>query len=645
MDGMNRTGAAGGFSNRKAQASLPVPLPAPLRLNLGCGRDVREGFVNVDLFSDEPAVVQMDISRLELPDECADYVLASDVLEHFPHRRVPEVLREWARVLKPGGIIEVRCPSLRLQMQAYLRGDWSADVASYMIFGGQTNPGDYHCVGFDETSIQVHLAKAGFEVFELVRYDFPQDKGFINLNMAAKARKKPRSNAEGEGLGIVWEGTQFKFHSLALVNREHCFNLVRSGLPVRLLPYEQEDFSPIGNQKYEALARCDERFSGPLVAPPAPIWIRHTWPPMKTRPVGAGKWVVMQPWEYTAIPTEFVDIFKQTDEVWTPSHYCRASFVNSGVAESKVHVVPNGIDPAVFKPTGSRYPVATRKRFRFLFVGGTIARKGIDILLSAYTKVFTANEDVCLVIKDMGGGSFYRGQTAQEMITRLANLPNAPEIEYIDRMLDESEIPALYRSCHAFVSPYRGEGFCLPALEAMACGLPVIVTEGGATDDFVDESVGWRVPARLVSIGHMVCNMPAEHDVGFLEPDVEALAAKLQDVVTHPELVIEKGLRAQYRARREWTWEQATRQLLSRIEVLSGVQMTERKAKLSDSGLDADGWLGLAFSECEQGELQAGMQAYMQAIRLGDYRPEFAAVVLQSMGRHCFDDAFRLAMR
>ena len=59
-----------------------------------------------------------------------------------------------------------------------------------MIFGGQTNPGDYHCVAFDENSIRKHLQKAGFYVIEYVEEDIPQDKGFINLNMTVKAIKQ-----------------------------------------------------------------------------------------------------------------------------------------------------------------------------------------------------------------------------------------------------------------------------------------------------------------------------------------------------------------------------------------------------------------------------------------------------------------------
>ena len=58
-----------------------------------------------------------------------------------------------------------------------------------MIFGGQTNPGDYHCVAFDETSIKAHLTKSGFTVIDFQEEDIPQDKGFINLNMTVKASK------------------------------------------------------------------------------------------------------------------------------------------------------------------------------------------------------------------------------------------------------------------------------------------------------------------------------------------------------------------------------------------------------------------------------------------------------------------------
>ncbi len=209
--GMNRDASdevADGFSCRRATGVMPSPLPSPLILNLGCGEDIRPDMVNIDLFSDRPEVVGMDVRRLDLPDACADVILASDILEHFSHREVDTVLAEWARVLKPGGEIIVRCPSLRLQVQAYMRGDWDADVASYMIFGGQTNPGDYHTMGFDQRSIRAHLSRAGLDVYDVEERDIPQSAQLINLNMVVRARKAAAATTSNPGQATLGRATR-----------------------------------------------------------------------------------------------------------------------------------------------------------------------------------------------------------------------------------------------------------------------------------------------------------------------------------------------------------------------------------------------------------------------------------------------------
>ncbi len=305
----------GGFSNKKATGRLPVPLPKPLALNLGCGRDVKEGFVNIDLFSDNPNVVGMDVRKLELPDNCADFILASDILEHFPHRETDNILKEWARVLKPDAELMIRCPSLKLQAEAYMAGVWNADVASYMIFGGQTNPGDYHCAGFDERTITARLDKAAMDVIEILEHKLPQTRGYINLNMTVRAKKrvhapdktsnyyldeifgsnksKPEAIAGESGkqdnqseisafdfsggeqpaakienteelkpqLNIVWEGSQFVYHSLALINREMCYNIIKSGVAeVTAVPYENDAFEAGSSEKYNTPKKNDIRF-------------------------------------------------------------------------------------------------------------------------------------------------------------------------------------------------------------------------------------------------------------------------------------------------------------------------------------------------------------------------------------------------
>jgi glycosyltransferase involved in cell wall biosynthesis/predicted SAM-dependent methyltransferase len=647
-----------GFSNKKATGVMPNPLPERVFLNLGCGKDIRDGFINIDLFSDDPRVVYGDVRKLDLPDNSADLILASDILEHFSHRETQSILNEWARVLKPGGELIIRCPSLRLQVNAYVNGIWNADVASYMIFGGQTNPGDYHCVAFDEQSIKDKLHKAGLIVTEFYEEDTPQDRGFINLNMTVRAIKKkidqelfestplPEVIAQEEQQGstqnedffdiddllslsddlttsendiqneiianekeietnkpqlnIVWEGSQFVYHSLALINREHCLNIIETeAANLTIVPYEPDAFSPDLFPKYKKLKENDIRYKQDVpddVARLPYIWIRHQWPPKAEPPKGA-KWIIMQPWEYNVHLVDFVEIFKQAVEIWTPSNFSRQSFINSGIDFDKVQVIPNGIDPVLFKPFGEKYPLNTNKRLKFLYLGGTIYRKGFDILLSAYMQTFTANDDVCLVVKDMGGDSFYRGQTAKDMILRAKQNPNAPEIIYIDDSMSEEEIASLYRACDVFVSPYRGEGFSLPTLEAMACGLPVVVTRGGATDDFTDEKCAWYLPAEKINIGKTLDGKLFTNEAYLLEPDRDYLAATLKYIFANPTEVYSAGLIASSKARKFWTWRNSTIKLLSRIDYLQGTnlaQIAEKKLPVF-----ADDYIILGFAENE----------------------------------------------
>lgn len=648
-----------GFSNKKATGKMPNPLPERVYLNLGCGRDVREGFINIDLFSDDPRVVYGDVRKLDLPDNSVDLILASDILEHFSHRETQKILNEWARVLKPNGELIIRCPSLRLQAKAYINGVWDADVASYMIFGGQTNPGDYHCVGFDERSIKDKLHKAGLIVTEFYEEDTPQDKGFINLNMTVRAIKKKVSEElfeenpippvfveekESETISdevyfniddlealadikiqtkeekqesvaesiapqinIVWEGSQFVYHSLALINREHCLNIIETGAAnLTIVPYEPDAFSPDMFPKYKKLKENDIRYKPDVpdeIARLPYVWIRHQWPPKGEAPRGA-KWIIMQPWEYTCLLAEHAQIFKQADEIWTPSNYSRQSFINSGIDFDKVQVIPNGIDPKLFKPYGEKYPLNTRKRFKFLYLGGTIYRKGFDILLSAYLRTFTADDDVCLVVKDMGGDSFYRGQTAKEMILQAQQRANAPEIIYIEDSMSEEEIASLYRACNVFVSPYRGEGFSLPTLEAMACGLPVVVTKGGATDDFTDNECAWYLTAEKVSIGRTLDDKLFTQEAYLLEPSREQLAATLKYIFANPTEVYSSGIIASAKARKYWTWRNATIKLLARIDYLQGTNL----AKIAEQKLEvySDDYivLGLAESEFVKGNYE-----------------------------------------
>ena len=97
----------------------------PVKLNLGCGDKILDGYTNVDVASEragkQPDIV-CDIRRLEkFPDNYADEILEVHVDEHFWRWEVVEILREWVRVLKPGGKMILECPNLKSACEEFLR--------------------------------------------------------------------------------------------------------------------------------------------------------------------------------------------------------------------------------------------------------------------------------------------------------------------------------------------------------------------------------------------------------------------------------------------------------------------------------------------------------------------------------------------
>jgi FkbM family methyltransferase len=278
----------------------------------------------------------------------------------------------------------------------------------------------------------------------------------------------------------------------------------------------------------------------------------------------------MQPWEYGSVPKARVaPLTHEVDEVWACSRYVRDCYLAAGIPADQVHVVHNGVDCQRFHPAAPPLPLPTQKPFKFLFVGGTLQRKGIDVLLDAWARTFSDKDDVCLVIKDMGVGSFYKGQTAEHLIAQHQQRPGAAEIVYLDQNLSEAELAGLYTACDCLVHPYRGEGFALPIAEAMACALPVIVTAGGAADDFCDSETAWLIPARRVSFPERRVGTIETVDLPWLlEPDVETLARHLKEVVARPAEVRARGWRGCERIRQRFSWAHAAEVVEQRLRAL-----------------------------------------------------------------------------
>ncbi len=380
---------------------------------------------------------------------------------------------------------------------------------------------------------------------------------------------------------VAWEGDPEGLHSLARVNRALCRALVDRGHDLGLI----WDSKTNGDAKPERLP-LDDRLAARLgrgpAGGPARVHVRHQWPPKLERPP-SGRWVLMQPWEYGSIPKAWLPALRHVDEVWAYSRSVRDCYLDAGMPAGRVHVIPLGVDPEVFRPGVAPLALPPGPDLRFVFVGGTIFRKGIDVLLSAFGRAFGPSDGVRLVVKDMGTRSFYRGQTAEARVAKLRE--EGYSVEYIDRDLGEQEMAGLYAACDCLVHPFRGEGFGLPIVEAMACGLPVIVTGAGPVLDYATEETAFFIPARRGMFAE--CRVGDLETIGrpwLWEPDQDALVEHLRRVAADPASARAKGSAASAWIREHFTWARTAEAVERRLHALAAEEEVIEAGRVSAPG-------------------------------------------------------------
>lgn len=303
------------------------------------------------------------------------------------------------------------------------------------------------------------------------------------------------------------------------------------------------------------------------------LTIRHVWPPNFLRPPG-GKLVCIVPWEHRAVPRGWVrDIRQNVDELWLPSEFVRRAFVDGGVPPERAHLLTNGVDTRMFCPEGARFRPPGTRGFAFLFVGGTIRRKGIDLLLRSYGDAFTPDDDVTLIVKDLGSRSFYRQNTMLSEITNFARRPSSPHTLVMTSELDDTSLAALYRGADTFVLPYRGEGFAMPLVEAMACGTPVITTAAGPALEYCAPEDGFLIPAVEVPVPE--APPPLGELSGpwtWFEPDAALLAHTMRQVFDSREDAKRRGARGGEKVRGLLAWDRVLPLYHERVAELTGRQ-------------------------------------------------------------------------
>ena len=128
------------------------------------------------------------------------------------------------------------------------------------------------------------------------------------------------------------------------------------------------------------------------------------------------------------------------------------------------------------------------------------------------------------------------------------------------------QLGVLYRSADCYVSAGRGEGWDMPLMEAMACGLPSIATDWGAHTEFVHDGISY--PLRIRGLVPADARAPYYKGFRWADPDPEHLAHLLRHVFEHPGEAAEKGRRAAAEMADRWTWGHAARRIAARLDAI-----------------------------------------------------------------------------
>lgn len=251
-------------------------------------------------------------------------------------------------------------------------------------------------------------------------------------------------------------------------------------------------------------------------------------------------------------------------DIITPSSWSRAGLLAAGFEPHRVHVVPHGVDPslALARQIGNRSEVRhflgiPEGGFVFLNIGAMTWNKGIAPLLAAFAVHRRKHPTSILVLKASEAlyGNLMRDalNDAVHLRQETSDADFLDTIRYVPENLSSLQLASLYGACDAYVSPYRAEGFNLPVLEAMTAGLPVLVTTGGATDDFCPSDVSYRIRADVIQ----------SQDGGYLEPRVDSIVEEMGRVAGDP-VARERVTRAASRwAVEQFSWATVTNSLAS----------------------------------------------------------------------------------
>lgn len=278
--------------------------------------------------------------------------------------------------------------------------------------------------------------------------------------------------------------------------------------------------------------------------------IQHCQPPALRDNVVERIWIYTM-YETTHTPKSWIGMLNKAERVIVPSKWLVGSWKEQGVTRP-MSVFNHGVDTRFYKYM--KRP--EREVYTFLHYGQLSLRKGTDVVVKAFRAAFRPEEKVRLILKTTT--PFYPVEF------------QIPNVEYINATYSKEQMIGLLKEADCLVAPSRGEGFSLPPLEAMATGLPVIITGWSGPEDYIDKKDTLildydMVPAEEFDMLYKDFYEPGEKAGYWAEPKVDDLRDYMRWCFDNRAKAKKMGLKASERVLDRFTWQKVTSGLLKTI--------------------------------------------------------------------------------
>ena len=254
-------------------------------------------------------------------------------------------------------------------------------------------------------------------------------------------------------------------------------------------------------------------------------------------------------WEKTHYPVDFFVKLMEADQLWVPTQWQANVAIKQGYPENKIKIVPEGIDPKVFYPENKKYS----DKFTFLILGKWEDRKSTKEIVQAFVELFGDNEKIELLLSCDNNFPTDNFKTTEERLSYYnLNRKNIKIIHFKER----HELINIMKSVNVFLSCSRSEGWNLPLIEAMACGIPSLYSECSGQLEFAKNlGVPIKVHGEITDIRNKM------H--GWYSPDYNDLKIKMLEVYHSYDFYKNKALKDSEIIRTKFTWQNAAKIAIS----------------------------------------------------------------------------------